>query len=148
MTQTDSFEHKPLGIPGYEHLGKQERVLLARWIAKFPHLKQGALCDYSLIPKKEQGESHVTDIEYKRNWNYLNCPRLDLLTVAMDGSLVIYEIRPEADFKAICDIIGYRELIKIYEELKAPVRCAIITDGIAKHNQAIADKLSVTVFIV
>jgi len=91
----------------YPHLGAEETLIWNRFIDKYPDYFQKVAYDVLVgTPTMPEGELSPN---YKRMWEYLTRPKIDVVGVSMDKAYVI-EIRPRADHNAIGAALSKRDL--------------------------------------
>ncbi|MFA5348450.1 MAG: hypothetical protein WC294_09950 [Methanoregula sp.] len=131
---------------GEKHLGGKERELLDRFKRSFPQFTANLQADYKLIPA-EVAADFAADM-YKKSWNSVTCPRIDAVATSPDKNIILFEIRPAADFTAISSIICYAELFKMIYTYPGKIEKGIICESMSNTNRQICDRFEIRIFDV
>ncbi len=131
---------------GEKHLGGKERELLDRFKRSFPQFTANLQADYKLIPP-EVAMDFAADM-YKKSWNSVTCPRVDAVATTPEKEVMLFEIRPDADFTAISSVICYAELFKMIYNYPGKIEKGIICESMSNTNKDICTRFGIKLFMV
>lgn len=81
-----------------------------------------------------------------RNWQKVGAPRIDVCACSMQNNPVIFEVKPEATFMTIAQVIAYKELMLKFGRIIAGVDMVIVCRTLSDVNQRICDKYGIKVY--
>lgn len=131
---------------GEKHLGGKERELLIQFKQSYPEFTGNLRADFVLTPPELAG-SFEADL-YKKSWNAVTSPRIDVITNTPDKEVMLIEIRPEADWTAISAIIAYRELFKMIYNYPGKIFTGILCESMSDTNEMICSRFGIKIFKV
>ena len=83
-----------------------------------------------------------------RNWQKVGAPRIDVCACSMKDNPVLFEVKPDATFMTIAQIIAYKELMVKFSRITGAVEMVIICRTLSDVNQRICDKYGIKVYRV
>ena len=125
-------------------LGPKESRLWEEFLEKYKGDYKNYVYDLRVEPKAMEFTGEGEPI--LRNWSKLNAPRVDVCACSPDDHPVIFEVKPEADFLAIAQVIAYKELMKAFSRVLDTVLMVIVCRTISDVNEALCKKYGIRIY--
>jgi len=122
---------------------KNEKDLWSEYLRTNPHQLHHEQFDVNIIPG-EKTASWAAD-NWKKNWDKLNCPRVDIICKDMRGVDYVIELKEEATFQTLAQVMAYMELAAVFGIVSTDAKMLIITRAISDTTAFLADRSGILI---
>ena len=81
-----------------------------------------------------------------RNWEKLGSPRIDVCACSKTNMPVIFEVKPDANFETIAQVIAYKEFMRLFGRLIGQPEMVIVCRTMGNINEKLCQKYGIKVY--